>query len=74
MTDEGRQARRRRKALAAMRALATHGTFKAAAAHLGVHEATVRRQIADYLRLYEYETPIQAVYALDRQESALNHA
>lgn len=67
MTDAARRQRRLRKAELALRALAEHGNAKRAAEYLGVTEDTVRRQVADYCELQGFATPIQAVYALDRE-------
>lgn len=70
MTDPARRARRLRKAELALRAVIEHGTPKDAAAHLGITESTVRRQLADYCTIYRYETVAQAAYWLDRPRKA----
>ena len=69
MTDEGRRARRLRKAELALRALGEQGNPKAAAAHLGITEDTLRRQVADYCIEFGYQTPVHAAYMIDRTEN-----
>ena len=67
MTDRARIARRRRKAENAMRALALKGNPKAAADSLGIHENTLRRQVADYCLIHGFASPIQAAYHLGQE-------
>ncbi len=66
MTDPARRARQLRKAELALRSIAEHGNAKAAAAELGVHETTVYKRVADYCKIFGYDSAIQAAYWLDR--------
>jgi transposase-like protein len=64
MTDDARRARRLRKTELALRALAEHGNPKKAAAHLGIHESTLRKWVAEYCELRGYDSVVQAAYWL----------
>jgi hypothetical protein len=63
------EARRRRKAEIAMRALVKYGTPKIGAAHLGISDGHFRRLVAEYCAEHGHETPVEAAYWLDREQN-----
>lgn len=60
MTDNAREARRRRKTELALRALADEGNPKKAAEFLGISERTLQKQVRDYCLEHGFDTPLAA--------------